>query len=184
MKKTYKILLTGLFATIVITMMMTMHNFSKENSEISNQRSEGIVQLVQNHIQKPLEQTPKGQFISQKLQDLIVQNSPYGSDWNSNIRKIAHFSLYLVLAMGLYLIFSMMNLKYLPRIGWTLLLCFIFAFFDEYTQLFQNRTASFHDVILDFSGAFTGMSFALFINMAKISINYMFDSIKQYYQNT
>ena len=181
-KKTRKMLIGILFSFVMIMMMLTMHGFSKENSEVSNLRSEGMMELVQNTIQKPLEQTPQGTYLSEKIQNVIIQYSPYGNDWNSNIRKIAHFGLYFVLALGVYFVLSMMGMKHLPRIGWTLLICFIFAFFDEYTQVFRNRTASFHDVILDFSGAFCGMSFAVFINMIKISLQYMVDKIEQYYQ--
>lgn len=181
-KKTRKMLIACLFSFVLVFMMMTMHQFSKENSELSNHRSEGMMELIQDKIQKPLEQTPEGYYLSEKIKDVVIRYSPYGNDWNSNVRKLAHFSLYMVLAIILYFILSMFGLKYLPRIGWTLLICFIFAFFDEYTQLFRNRTASFHDVILDFSGAFCGMSFAVFINMMKISIQYMIETIEQYYQ--
>lgn len=182
-KNTRKMLIGILFSLALIFIMVTMHQFSKENSEISNHRSEGIMELIQNKIQKPLERTPEGYYLSGKIQDVVVRYSPYGNDWNSNVRKFAHFGLYMLLAIILYFVLSMFNLKYLPRIGWTLLICFIFAFFDEYTQVFRNRTASFHDVLLDFSGAFCGMSFAVLVNMFKISIQYMIYKIEQYYQS-
>ena len=172
-KNTRKLLIAFVCSCAMILMMFMMHGFSKENSEVSNHRSEGIMELVQNTIQKPLEQTPQGTYLSEKIQEVVIRYSPYGNDWNSNVRKLAHYGLYFVLAVGLYFVFSMMSMKHLPRIGWTLLICFIFAFFDEYTQLFRNRTASFHDVILDFTGAFCGMSFAVFMNMLKISFQYM-----------
>ena len=33
----------------------------------------------------------------------VILHSPYGSDWNANIRKLAHFSIYFTLADGIYI---------------------------------------------------------------------------------
>ncbi|WP_227057002.1 VanZ family protein, partial [[Clostridium] scindens] len=79
--------------------------------------------------------------------------SPYGSDWNANIRKLAHFSIYFTLAAGIYITLAILGVNKFWRFLLTVGICFCFAFGDEYHQKFTGRTSSMSDVYLDTFGA-------------------------------
>ena len=81
---------------------------------------------------------------------------------NSPLRKVMHASVYFVLAFFLIIGISMLFSKkrYFLSFLITVLLCFSFAFTDEYHQTFvEGRTGQFMDVIIDTSGAFLGALF-------------------------
>lgn len=163
-------------------MMFGVYRFSAENASVSNQRSEMMMELIRDQVAERLESTEKGQVLSEKLQSYIISVSPYGNDWNSNVRKAAHFGLYLLLGAGLYITLTILGCPRLARFACALLICFFFAFFDEYHQLFSGRTASFHDVILDFAGALTGVLIMQFLAMCSTAVRYIHEQIETYYR--
>ena len=70
------------------------------------------------------------------------------------VRKTAHFLLYFILG-----IFSVMNFKN-DREGVinALIVCIIYAFFDEIHQMFiSNRSGEFRDIIIDSIGSISGI---------------------------
>ena len=80
-------------------------------------------------------------------------HSPYGSDWNANIRKLAHFSIYFALACMIYITLAILGVNKTMRFLLTVGICFCFAFGDEYHQQFTGRTSSMSDVYLDTFGS-------------------------------
>ena len=80
-------------------------------------------------------------------------HSRYGSDWNANIRKLSHFSIYFTLAAGVYITLARLGVNKFWRFLFTVGICFCFAFGDEYHQKFTGRTSSMSDVYLDTFGA-------------------------------
>ena len=82
---------------------------------------------------------------------------------NIIIRKMAHFSLYAILAG---LILNMVR-SFGWRISWKVRgivvgCCFLYACTDEFHQLFTGRTGAFTDVLIDTLGAFV-MVFAIYL---------------------
>lgn len=80
-------------------------------------------------------------------------------DWY--VRKTAHFSEYALLGMLLTLLLD----AYAVRWVWLSWLgCTVYAATDEIHQLFSaGRTARWQDVLIDSSGAMTGMLFILLV---------------------
>ena len=81
------------------------------------------------------------------------------------IRKIAHFTLYALL--GIFVSSALINtkikkefLKYLISAA----VCLFYSITDEFHQLFvEGRSGEIRDILLDFSGAATGIIFVFII---------------------
>lgn len=74
------------------------------------------------------------------------------------VRKLAHFSIYLLLGMASYMLLKSFKLKG-QKLFWTaFFLCFLYACTDEIHQLFIfGRTGSLVDVLIDSLGSFCGL---------------------------
>ena len=91
---------------------------------------------------------------------------------NPVIRKIAHFSIYMILAIFTYMFIEELNIKsksekerLRKNILYTCIFCLIYAIFDEIHQIYvPGRTGKAIDVIIDTLGACTGITIILIRN--------------------
>ena len=91
---------------------------------------------------------------------------------NPVIRKIAHFSIYMILAIFTYMFIEELNTKsksekerVRKNIIYTCIFCIIYAIFDEIHQIYvPGRTGKVIDVIIDTLGACTGITIILIRN--------------------
>lgn len=91
---------------------------------------------------------------------------------NPVIRKIAHFSIYMILAIFTYMFIEELNIKsksekerLRKNILYTCIFCIIYAIFDEIHQIYvPGRTGKAIDVIIDTLGACTGITIILIRN--------------------
>ena len=91
---------------------------------------------------------------------------------NPVIRKIAHFSIYMILAIFTYMFIEELNIKSKSKkerlrknILYTCIFCIIYAIFDEIHQIYvPGRTGKVIDVIIDTLGACTGITIILIRN--------------------
>lgn len=75
---------------------------------------------------------------------------------NHIIRKVAHFTLYFVLALLIWNFLHFYYKKYYERDNYilTIVLCFFYSLTDEFHQLFVNgRTGQFSDCLIDTCGS-------------------------------
>lgn len=81
---------------------------------------------------------------------------------NWKLRKLAHFTLFLMLGIATS---SILARRWSDSRNWilpALLICILYAAGDEFHQMFvMGRTASIQDVILDTGGAITGIAWYL-----------------------
>ena len=83
---------------------------------------------------------------------------------NLFIRTAAHFSLYFLMSMIIYIFFSLWKRKYLMSGILSVLISFIYAILDEFHQSFvPGRTPLVKDVLIDTSGAILGSIFSFMI---------------------
>lgn len=155
MKKNWgiRILCLLLFLGLSGSVMFSIYKLSSENGYESNARSETVTETIKNEVNTKLNE--KGVALVDKVKYYVILYSPYGSDWNANIRKVAHFSIYFALAGMVYISFAILGMKKVMRFILTILICFLFACADEYYQAFTGRTSSFKDVLIDTTGAFS-----------------------------
>ena len=91
---------------------------------------------------------------------------------NPLVRKIAHFSIYMILAIFTYMFIEELNIKsksekerLRKNIIYTCIFCIIYAIFDEIHQIYvPGRTGKVIDVIIDTLGACTGITIILIRN--------------------
>lgn len=123
---------------LAILWMIIIFVFSNTNSIESNNESKGIIKIVAVKILK----------VEDNKVDKIVEK------YNKPLRKITHFTIYLILALLIYSATNLTNIKYKKIL--TIIICFIYALTDEYHQTFiSGRTGLFSDVIIDTLGSLT-----------------------------
>lgn len=73
------------------------------------------------------------------------------------VRKCAHFTLYLILSIFVFLFINEFKYSVNDKMIIALLICLIYAFSDEIHQLFvSGRSGEFRDVVIDFLGSILG----------------------------
>lgn len=148
-----KIVLTAvIFATIA--WCATIFKFSAMNSETSNSKSRGITEQL---ISKVLDATNEAGLTDSHPDDEKLTKA--ASLINAPLRKVAHATVYFVLAIILLILSRVIfgGKKYLLACAIVILLCFLFAMADEYHQTFvDGRTGQFSDVLIDTAGACVG----------------------------
>ena len=79
-------------------------------------------------------------------------NKCISTNWNRIIRKIAHFTLYFILGITVYLLLKEYTDKRV--ILFTILICFLYAISDEVHQLFvPGRSFQVFDIVIDTLGS-------------------------------
>ena len=94
---------------------------------------------------------------------------------NPLVRKIAHFSIYMILAIFTYMFIEELNIKsksekerLRKKILYTCIFCIIYAIFDEIHQIYvPGRTGKAIDVIIDTLGSCMGITLLLVNNIIK-----------------
>lgn len=105
-------------------------------------------------------------FILQYLKDIL-------SIFNLDVRKLAHFTIYLILGSFYFLSFERLNKK---SICISIILTFLYACTDEYHQSFvPGRGPAFKDVLIDTLGGTVGIlliyKFNLYYKKPIINLN-------------
>ena len=76
------------------------------------------------------------------------------------IRKIAHFTLYFLGSISVFLLFKTYNISKRRTYIYTLLFCVIYACSDEFHQIFsKDRNGNCIDILIDTFGSALGMIF-------------------------
>ena len=149
-------ILRAILIILLLIMFGTIFNFSNQNGDKSGSLSREVTEKVTqniNSIQK-LEKSEKEKVLN-KIEH--------------HIRKLAHFSLYFTVGILTMSLMSTYDLKNIKRAGISLGISALYAVTDEFHQLFiQDRTSSVFDVLIDSSGAVTGIILTfLVIRLAK-----------------
>ncbi len=152
--KTKKILLL----ILVLIGCITIFCFSEFSAMDSSKQSRGVTY----NILKIL----NGNKLSEK--ELIKLTKKI----NPVMRKIAHFSIYMILAIFTYMFIENLNIKsksekerLRKNILYTCIFCIIYAIFDEIHQIYvPGRTGKLIDVIIDTLGACMGITIILLNN--------------------
>lgn len=148
MKKSLKILFS---IFLIILWLGVIFCFSNQNTKKSNYQSKNI---ITNTIQITISFTNKIGIINKELTQEELEEIV--ATLNKPIRKCAHFTIYLILAI-LLMSFFIHNKKIPNKTLLTIILCFLYAITDEYHQTFiTGRTGQFSDVLIDTAGAIIG----------------------------
>ncbi len=137
------------FFLLTIAIMVTIFCLSAQNADKSSNTSEVFTKFFVNIFYGNY-----NNFSPEKQHEIWGKTSFI-------VRKLAHFSIYAALGfcasftIGKRRLFSMKSL-------FVVLFCFIYAFSDEFHQSFSiGRSCEFRDMMIDTSGALTGMLISL-----------------------
>ena len=170
-----RILCALLFVALSGVIMLSIYTLSAEDGLESGSRSEQVTEVLKEEVQERLESTPEGVALSERIKAFIILHSPYGSDWNMNVRKLAHFTIYFALATMCYITLAILGVGKIGRILITMRICGVFACFDELHQGdVIGRTMSERDVIIDSLGALTSVGILTVISIFYSIISYPF----------
>lgn len=135
-----------LFFIPLILWMIIIFYFSHQPVDESSQLSEGI--------SKP---------IVEKLES-IIKIDIVEEMFDYLIRKLAHFTEYMILGILMYIASSKNNIPRNKKVLWCILLCALYAITDEVHQAFvPGRAPRVFDVLIDTAGSITGILMTKFI---------------------
>ncbi len=146
---------------VTILWMIIIFFFSSANGNESSNTSMGILSFTVSSVDKLLVSTGiKDELYSLEEKENIIE------ELNYPIRKLAHFSEYLILALLWLnaLRLSKVKKKYLI----TVIICVLYAMTDEFHQTFTpGRVGHYLDVLIDSSGSITGTLFYYIVSKIK-----------------
>ena len=157
-KKTkIKIIVTVIMVLLAILWALFIFKLSDMNTSNSNGKSTGFISIF---IEDSLEITNKYQITSSHPSEAKIDKA--SKLLNAPLRKVAHASVYFILAFILicYLNFMFDNKKFIVSVIIVLTLCIGYAASDEYHQTFvDGRTGQVKDVVIDSVGTISGIIF-------------------------
>ncbi len=134
-------------AILIILLILTffqIFRFSNQNGEKSSGISRKITTAVTKNVKK-IQELDKN-----KQEEVLGQIEKV-------IRKLAHFSIYMVVGILMMLLMNTYEIKKFDRIAISLITGIIYASSDEIHQLFiPGRSAMITDVIIDTLGVLVG----------------------------
>jgi len=134
-------------AILIILLILTffqIFRFSNQNGEKSSGISRKITTAVTKNVKK-IQELDKN-----KQEEVLGQIEKV-------IRKLAHFSIYMVVGILMMLLMNTYEIKKIDRIAISLITGIIYASLDEIHQLFiPGRSAMITDVIIDTLGVLVG----------------------------
>lgn len=137
------------FLLISLVLFGTIYWFSSKEANVSSQQSDNLIIKL-------------GIMTAEE----IKENPEKAKEIRFLIRKSAHFVIYLVLGVSVYLTFYHFRVKGACLIGW--ITTIILSGFDEFHQSFvPGRSMELRDVIIDSSGALLGILILMIIHVIK-----------------
>lgn len=154
MKWIFRLFLAMIIVGMTMLVLLASYSLSAQDGSASSSTSETVTNVIGKVVEKAADASPQLAVYINKAKTWIEQKSPYGSDWNANVRKLAHFSIYFLIATLLYLVFSVLKLPMGLRWILAIVACFIVAVMDEMHQgEIAGRVMSGMDVFIDTAGA-------------------------------
>lgn len=153
-----KHLLSIIFASITVYIMILIFSFSAQTGEVSSEVSAGVSHTVAEIIVSGFSELTEAEKLA-KIEALVPI-----------VRKMAHFLVYC--ALGFFSLLSVRTFfresqrSFLTKKGFIGVagFCLLYAASDEIHQLFvAERSGSPLDVLLDFCGALVGIAIAFFV---------------------
>ena len=145
MKNKVTILLWGL----VITWMMVIFCFSNQPATESQGTSDSVIHVALNIAEKIVKIQ-----LSKDTKNTITENVSFV------VRKLAHFTVYLILGLLVSLLCSRYSLPFKQLLLLSILICILYACTDEFHQLFVlGRSGELRDVCIDSLGSSIGILF-------------------------
>lgn len=136
------------YGTAVICCMVIIFSLSHQPASMSNNLSTGVTEYLIAFVKR-----------------VIPHSAASIEDMNHIVRKNAHFIIYFVLGVLVSGTLRRFGAGWYRVIGWSLLICVVFAMTDEIHQMYvPGRGAQVQDVLIDSAGASLGISLYVLIH--------------------
>lgn len=127
---------------LVILWMIVIFSFSNQKADDSSKLSDGLILKTVRIIEK----ITNKEYSDEEILEKFVKP----------VRKLAHFTIYLILGVLVYLYIKEFNIS--NKFIISLLICILYAVSDEIHQLFiVGRSGRILDVLIDSLGSLTGI---------------------------
>lgn len=130
-----------IYLICIVLCLITIFMFSSEDSKESNNTSKEIID--------------KSVTTYENVTKKDVDNKKVVKTLNYPVRKCAHYTIYLILGIFVYLYMSTTKLD--NKVIISIVFCLICAIFDETHQMFTGRTSKVLDVLIDTLGSSTSI---------------------------
>lgn len=131
-----------IYFIILLLIIITIFIASSKNSYNSNKTSKGLIKQIV--------------IIYEKISNKKVNYKNIIKKYNPIVRKIAHFTIFMLLGIFIYLFLSTTNIN--NKLIISIIISIFFAIIDETHQIFTyGRTALITDVLIDSLGSITGI---------------------------
>lgn len=131
-----------IYFIFIILCLLLIFIFSSSNGKESNGFSKGLIN--------------KGIILYERITNTNIDNKVIITKLNYPIRKLAHFTIFLILGIFVYLYISTTNIN--NKVSISILICLICACIDETHQMFTfERTPKVLDVFIDTLGSMTAI---------------------------
>ena len=132
-----------IYLLFILLILSSIFFFSSKNSNESNGLSK---KLINNTIN-----------IVEKVTHKDLDNKELVNTLNYPIRKLAHFTIFLLLGISIFLFISTFNIN--KKVLISILVCILFASLDEFHQVFSlGRSPLLLDILIDSLGSITGIT--------------------------
>lgn len=135
-----------IYTILTITWMIVIFLFSNQNADNSGDLSNSF---IDNTIVKIYEVFNKDATETDKM---IVRES-----FSMPVRKIAHFSVYFVLGILVFLTFNEYGFNKNWIIYYAILFCLMYAVSDEIHQFIEGRSGELKDIVIDTLGSMSSI---------------------------
>ena len=141
---------------------MSWNQIGKKSESTSDAFTSTIIDKVSSITNKDIKETKKKD---------IIESTRF------IVRKTAHFSIYFILGIIIYLLLCTYSINKVVLIS--IIICFIFGGLDEIHQIFiPGRTARFYDCIIDTLGSST--SILILYGSSKIRLRYKNNKVQKH----
>ena len=129
---------------ITILWMIVIFILSNQDASKSADYSDSLIKSTIVNIYKLFNNNPT----EEKIEEIV-------ETWDLPVRKLAHLTEYFILGVLMFLTLNSYNIKIIYIV---ILLCFLYAVFDEIHQLFViGRDGNIIDVLIDTLGSTLGV---------------------------
>lgn len=131
-----------IYFVLTLLCFLLIFYFSSKTGKESNSTSKALINNIIN--------------IYESISNIDLDNENIIKLLNYPVRKLAHFTIFLIFGVFSSLFIKSTNLN--KKIKISLIICLFVAIFDEAHQLFSmNRTSKLLDILIDFLGSCTGI---------------------------
>lgn len=136
-----------IYTIFIVLWMILIYTLSNQPSYDSTQLSDGFIEKTIGNIYNEFNKDVSEEELTQIK---IKYTHP--------VRKMAHFTIYMILGLLVTLLIKEYNLNSKQIIFLSLLICILYSVSDEIHQLFiSGRSGEIRDVLIDTSGSLSGI---------------------------